>query len=127
MWSGIHPTTEAHDHPQRAAGDYVVGIQHTIISKTMSPEDQVEVRVLGEDEVQLEADRLLQLTDDARAVDVIDGDGLACERLDEDLCATAQPEGLRKQAAGARRRGNFIIRPSSADHVIDPAFHGVKL
>ena len=102
MLSGIHAAAQPHDHPHRAARDYIVGVQCTMISKTMSPEDHIEVRVLREYEVQLEADDLLQLKDDAHAVNVINNDSLARERLDEDLHATSQPQRLRKQAAGAR-------------------------
>ena len=89
MWSGVHAAAEAHDHPHRAARDNVVEVQRMMISNSVAAEDHVEVRVLREDEVQLEADLQLQLKDDVPAVDVVDGDSFARERLDEGLRTAA--------------------------------------
>ena len=75
-------------------------VQRVVLSKAAPVEDHVEVSVPRAREVQLQADLHLQLEDDAPAVDIVDGDRLARDRLDEDLHAAAEPKGCRQHWRG---------------------------
>ena len=55
---------------------------------------EVEINILRDAEAQFEIDQHLEVIDGVAVVDVIDGDGLARERLDEELRAAAESQLL---------------------------------
>ena len=114
-------------------------VQRVVVVEALPGEDQVKVDVSHQ--IQLDADQRFEGEDDVPVGQVVDGDGLARERLDEDLRAAAEPhrqiwrpcserpcKGRRWHATWACWCGrHFLIWPAPADDVVDPTLHGIKL